>query len=89
MHYIKNDFEHNTKVKDYNNYIKGEPQIPIEEAEVIACGGGDGTLLKTINKYRHLNKPFWGVNAGTIGFLMNDDYTWKYREEEVIKKKLS
>ena len=88
VHYIKNEFEHNHKVVEYNQYIKDEPYYSIEDADIIACGGGDGTLLKTINKYRHLNKPFWGVNAGTVGFLMNDDYAWKYRADEVMTKKL-
>jgi len=39
---------------------------------IIIAKGGDGTLLKAINKYRHLNKPFFGIGAGTMNFLMND-----------------
>ncbi|MBL0725829.1 MAG: NAD(+)/NADH kinase [Alphaproteobacteria bacterium] len=33
--------------------------------------GGDGTALRCIAKYAHLNIPFYGINQGTIGFFMN------------------
>lgn len=70
--YLKNDFPHNEKVKIYNSYIEGKSKCQIKDAELLVCGGGDGTLLKTIKHYRHLGIPFWGYNAGTKGFLMND-----------------
>lgn len=39
--------------------------------DVIIVVGGDGTMLHTIHKYMSLNIPFYGINAGHIGFLMN------------------
>lgn len=42
-----------------------------EEATVIIVIGGDGTLLHTVHEYMHLNVPFYGINSGTYGFLMN------------------
>ncbi len=39
---------------------------------VIVVIGGDGELLHALHNYRHLNVPFYGVNAGSIGFLMNE-----------------
>ena len=42
-----------------------------EEAEVIIPLGGDGTMLQAMHKYHHLNKPFYGMNLGTLGFLLN------------------
>ena len=39
--------------------------------DIILAKGGDGTLLRAINKFRHLNKPFYGIGAGTENFLMN------------------
>jgi NAD kinase len=59
--------------------------------DIIIVKGGDGTLLKAINKYRHLNKPFFGIAAGTENFLMNDSKNTdifdnaKYKEFTLIK----
>jgi NAD+ kinase len=44
-----------------------------EHKDYIEAKGGDGTLLKAINKYRHLNKPFFGLASGTVNFLMNGE----------------
>jgi NAD+ kinase len=33
--------------------------------------GGDGTLLRAISLFRKYNKPFFGINRGTSGFLLN------------------
>jgi NAD+ kinase len=33
--------------------------------------GGDGEMLHAIHKYMHLPVKFYGLNAGSIGFLMN------------------
>lgn len=44
----------------------------IETADIIIVIGGDGTMLHTIHHYMHLNIPFYGINAGSIGFLMNE-----------------
>ncbi len=43
----------------------------VEKAEVIIVVGGDGELLHAIHRYMHLNVPFYGINSGNIGFLMN------------------
>ncbi len=43
-----------------------------EESDVIVALGGDGLMLQTIHKYRHLGRPIFGMNCGTVGFLMND-----------------
>ena len=33
--------------------------------------GGDGFMLRNLKKFYNLQKPFYGINCGTIGFLMN------------------
>ena len=48
--------------------------------DYIKAVGGDGTLLRAINLYSELKKPFFGVAKGTVNFLMNkrdivDGYT--------------
>lgn len=44
-----------------------------EKADVILALGGDGFLLHTIHNYLHLKKPIYGMNCGTLGFLMNEN----------------
>jgi len=46
--------------------------LPIEQSEVIVALGGDGFLLHTIHNCLALGKPIFGMNCGTVGFLMND-----------------
>ena len=46
-------------------------QRPPEEADVIVPVGGDGFMLETLRLYMDAKAKFYGVNQGTIGFLMN------------------
>src|ERR1700710_2191974 len=48
--------------------------VPVEEAELIVALGGDGYLLHTLRERLNLGKvcPVFGMNRGTVGFLMND-----------------
>ncbi len=43
-----------------------------KDLDVILVIGGDGTLLHTLRSYMKLNIPFYGINTGNIGFLMNE-----------------
>lgn len=42
------------------------------KADIIVALGGDGFMLATLHKYLNSGKPVYGMNKGTIGFLMND-----------------
>lgn len=44
---------------------------PVEEADVIVAIGGDGFMLETLRATMNSGKPVYGVNCGTVGFLMN------------------
>jgi NAD+ kinase len=44
----------------------------LEEADVIVALGGDGFMLQTLHSSQHLSAPVYGMNRGTIGFLMNE-----------------
>lgn len=41
------------------------------EAEVIIVCGGDGMMFRASRQYRKLGVPFFGLNYGHIGFLLN------------------
>lgn len=44
---------------------------PPEEADVIVALGGDGFMLKTLHQYLNRGIPIFGMNLGSVGFLMN------------------
>lgn len=52
-----------------------ENKLITEDVEAIIVAGGDGKLLRALHKYHHMNIPFIGINAGTLGFLTNDYIT--------------
>lgn len=46
--------------------------VPAEEAEVIVALGGDGFMLETLHGVLGRGAPVFGMNRGSVGFLMND-----------------
>ncbi|HEU5047639.1 MAG TPA: NAD kinase [Rickettsiales bacterium] len=42
-----------------------------EGADIIVVLGGDGFMLQTMHQYMARGIPFYGMNCGTVGFLMN------------------
>jgi NAD+ kinase len=42
-----------------------------EESDVIVALGGDGFVLHAVHQYLHLGRPIFGMNCGTMGFLLN------------------
>lgn len=47
-------------------------QTPVEEADIVVALGGDGFLLQTLRETMGTGKKVYGMNRGTIGFLMNE-----------------
>ena len=43
-----------------------------ENANVIVALGGDGFMLKTLHEHIDSNIPVYGMNCGSVGFLMNE-----------------
>ena len=52
-----------------------------EKAEVVVALGGDGLMLQTLHRFMGQAKPIYGMNKGTVGFLMND-----YRDDDLIER---
>ncbi len=42
------------------------------EADVIVALGGDGLMLQTLHRFIGGTKPVYGMNRGSVGFLMNE-----------------
>lgn len=43
-----------------------------QDADVLVVLGGDGAMLHALHQYIDLDIPFYGINLGTVGFLMNE-----------------
>ncbi|WP_338663518.1 NAD kinase [Pararoseomonas sp. SCSIO 73927] len=54
---------------------------PPEEAAVVVALGGDGAMLETQHRLLGRNLPVYGMNRGSVGFLMNP-----YREEGLTER---
>jgi NAD+ kinase len=53
-------------------------ECPLPQAAVVVALGGDGFMLETIHQVVALNLPVYGMNRGSVGFLMNT-----YSEEDL------
>jgi NAD+ kinase len=51
-----------------------------DKADAILALGGDGFMLHILHKYMDSGKPIYGMNCGTVGFLMNE-----YREADICE----
>ena len=71
-----------TKASQYikKNILKKISKYKLSKSNCIMVIGGDGFMLNSLKKYYKFNKPFYGINAGSYGFLMN-----KYSKEKTHK----
>ncbi len=63
--------------------------VDIDEADVLIVLGGDGFLLHCLHKYLDYGIPIYGINRGTVGFLMNsycDDDLYERVNQARIEK---
>lgn len=55
--------------------------VPPEEADLIVALGGDGFMLEVLHRYIERHVPIYGMNRGSVGFLMNS-----FREHGLIDR---
>ena len=53
--------------------------VPPSEADVIVALGGDGLMLQTLHRHMNSGIPIYGMNFGSVGFLMNE-----FREDDLL-----
>ena len=58
-------------LKIKSHIIKKIEITSIKKSNIIIVLGGDGFMLQTLKKFHKFNKPFYGINSGNYGFLMN------------------
>ena len=79
LHFI---FDNKSKIfKKKKFFLKNYKNFNIKKSDIIVVFGGDGFMLQTLKKFQKYNKPFYGVNTGTYGFLMN-----KFERKNLFKK---
>jgi NAD+ kinase len=52
-----------------------------DKADVIVILGGDGAMLETLHRHMDRGVPFYGMNRGTVGFLLNE-----FREPGLLRR---
>ena len=55
--------------------------VAAEQADVIVALGGDGFMLQTLHQFMDEGTPVYGMNRGSVGFLMNT-----YDEEDLVER---
>ena len=55
--------------------------VPPENADIIVALGGDGFMLSTVHQFMGKGTPIFGMNLGTVGFLMNE-----YNSNNLLKR---
>jgi len=63
------------------NIFKKYTHFSPKNSDVIVVIGGDGFMLQSLKKYQKFQKPFYGMNKGTFGFLMN-----KFDLKKLVKR---
>ena len=57
------------KIKNFLN--KKIHTTNLKKSDIIIVLGGDGFMLQTLKRLYKSKKPFYGINSGNYGFLMN------------------
>jgi NAD+ kinase len=63
------------------------PPVSVEDAKIIVVLGGDGTMLEVMHDTMLLQKPIYGMNCGSIGFLLNQ-YSPDYLIDRIERARL-
>ncbi|MCB1381019.1 MAG: NAD kinase [Alphaproteobacteria bacterium] len=61
--------------------VRRHGNAPPENANVVVALGGDGHMLQTLHRFVSTGIPIYGMNRGSVGFLMND-----YRETDLPER---
>ena len=79
IHFVSSDNKAVKEAKD--NLVKKYKDYSAPEADVIVALGGDGLMLQTLHDNIDEAKPIFGINKGSVGFLMND-----YNDDDLLER---
>tara|TARA_B110001452_G_scaffold228603_1_gene204121 strand:- start:1 stop:780 length:780 start_codon:yes stop_codon:yes gene_type:complete len=69
IYFVFDKTKNSLKIKSF--LIKKIQTTSLKKSNIIIVLGGDGFMLQSLKKYYKFNKPFYGINSGNYGFLMN------------------
>lgn len=67
-------------IKKYNFIDITANHKQIENIDLVIAIGGDGLMLHLLHEYEAKHVPVYGINCGTVGFLMNN-----FSEEDFLE----
>jgi len=69
VHLVFDKTKNSLKIRSF--LTKGIKTTTLKKSNIIIVLGGDGFMLQTLKKLYKFKKPFYGINSGNYGFLMN------------------
>ena len=69
IYLVSDKTKNSLKVKTY--LTKKIEITSLKKSNIVIVLGGDGFMLQTLKKLYKFKKPFYGINSGNYGFLMN------------------
>jgi NAD+ kinase len=57
------------------------PSVPVEKSDVVVALGGDGSMLRALHDSLKHKKPVFGMNRGSVGFLLN-----QYKDDGMMER---
>ena len=70
LHFVSS--ENTEAIKAKKDLMEEYKNFSVSEADVIVALGGDGLMLQTLHDNIEQAKPIFGINRGSVGFLMNE-----------------
>jgi NAD+ kinase len=65
-----------TEAQESKKFLEAKyPPTPIDQAEIAVILGGDGFMLKCLHESLGKSLRLYGMNRGTVGFLLNNYHT--------------
>lgn len=77
--FLAADTEQAQKARD--KLAEKHGHVEVADCDVIVALGGDGSMLRALHDGISNDKPVYGMNRGSVGFLLNE-----YREEDLINR---
>ncbi|WP_375622684.1 MULTISPECIES: NAD kinase [unclassified Bartonella] len=85
FHFISAETE--SAIKATHKLISVYGHSSLEETDIVVAIGGDGTMLQTVRDVMNTGKPIYGMNQGSVGFLMNEFHEKKLPNRIAIAHK--